>query len=54
MNKKSISEKEIEKARVERQWKTVITLIQSFNVKSTAGVLTKGMCLKVSLRKISL
>ncbi|XP_047133627.1 tetratricopeptide repeat protein 7B isoform X1 [Hydra vulgaris] len=41
MNKKSVSEKEIEKARVERQWKSVKTLIQSFNVKSTAGLLTK-------------
>ncbi|XP_057315075.1 tetratricopeptide repeat protein 7B-like [Hydractinia symbiolongicarpus] len=40
MSKKLVNGKEIEKARIERKWKNVITLVSALNVKNAGGALT--------------
>ena len=43
MSKKLANEKEIEKARLERKWKKIITLVSSLNVKNAGGALSSGL-----------
>lgn len=48
MSKKLVNGKEIEKARIERKWKNVITLVSALNVKNAGGALTSGNIFKMS------
>jgi len=48
MSKRLVNEKEIEKNRLEKKWKGVITLVSALNVKNAGGVLSSGIKILLS------